>query len=163
MNKKTIITALLAFVAIVGQAQKSLPAFQYSKEPAVLNEIIVGDASQRPDRVGVHNLLKYTLGMVDALRRESAAMDADGHFCKNLPTGTTMECHVKVGECRFTYYVVPGQTVSFTFNLGETKKGLAKALTFSGQLPNFNHNFVYAIELRCGERWRQVPAYWEKG
>ena len=146
MNKKTIITALLAVVAMAGQAQKHLPAFQYSKEPAVLNGIIIGDASQRPNSVGVRYLLKYTSGMGDALRQESTAVDADGHFSLSLPTGTTMDCHVTVGNCRFTCYVVPGQTVSFTLNLGKIKKGLAKALTFSGQLADFNHDLVYATK-----------------
>ena len=146
MNKKTIITALLALVAMAGQAQKHLPAFQYSKEPAMLNGIIIGDASQRPNSVGVRYLLKYTSGMGDALRQESTAVDADGHFSLSLPTGTTMDCHATVGNCRFTCYVVPGQTVSFTLNLGKIKKGLAKALTFSGQLADFNHDLVYATE-----------------
>ena len=146
MNKKTIITALLALVAMGGQAQKHLPAFQYSKKPAVLNGMIIGDASHRPNSVGVRYLLKYTSGMGDGLRQESTTVDADGNFSLNLPTGTTVDCHVTVGECRFTCYVVPGQTVSFTLNLGKMKKGLAKALTFSGQLADFNHDLVYATE-----------------
>ena len=146
MNKQTIITALLALVAMAGQAQKHLPELKYSKEPAVLNGIIIGDASQRPNSVGVRYLLKYTSGMGDALKQESTTVDADGHFSLSLPTGTTMDCHVTVGNCRFTCYVVPGQTVSFTLNLGKIKKGLAKALTFSGQLADFNHDLVYATE-----------------
>ena len=146
MHKKTIITALLTIVAMAGQAQKHLPELKYSKEPAVLNGIIIGDASQRPNSVGVRYLLKYTSGMGDALRQESTAVDADGHFSLSLPTGTTMDCHVTVGNCRFTCYVVPGETVSFTLNLGKIKKGLAKALTFSGQLADFNHDLVYATE-----------------
>ena len=48
MNKQTIIAILFALVAIAGHAQRHLPAFQYSKEPAVLNGTIIGDASQRP-------------------------------------------------------------------------------------------------------------------
>ena len=157
MNKKTIITTfptfrrlpvtfLLALVAMIGHAQKHLPAFQYSKEPAVLSGMIIGDASQRPNSVGVRYLLKYTSGMGDALRRESATVDADGCFSLNLPTGTTVDCHVTVGECRFTCYVVPGQTVSFTLNLGKMKKGLTEAVTFSGLLADFNHDLVYATE-----------------
>jgi len=145
--KQSIITALFAFVAMTGWAQKHLPAFQYSKEPAVLNGIIIGDASQRPNSVGVRYLLKYTSGMGDALRRESATVDADGHFSLNLPTGTTVDCYVTVGNCRFTCYIVPGQTVSFTLNLEKLEsQGLAKALTFSGQLADFNHDLVYATE-----------------
>ena len=146
MNKQTIIIALLALVAMTGQAQKHLPELKYSKKPAVLKGMILGDASQRPNSVGVRYLLKYTSGMGDALRQESTAVDADGHFSLNLPTGTTVDCHVTVGECRFTCYVVPGQTVSFTLNLGKMKKGLAEALTFSGQLADFNHDLVYATE-----------------
>ena len=145
--KKTIITALLALFTITGQAQKLLPAFQYSKEPAVLDGIIIGDALQKPDSVRVRYLLKYNSGMGDALRRGSTAVDADGHFCLNLPTGTTVDCYVTVGNCRFTCYVVPGQTVSFTLNLEKQKtQGLSKALTFSGQLADFNHDLVYATE-----------------
>ena len=145
--KKTIITALLALFTITGQAQKLLPAFQYSKEPAVLDGMIIGDASQKPDSVRVRYLLKYNSGMGDALRRGSTAVDADGHFCLNLPTGTTVDCYVTVGNCRFTCYVVPGQTVSFTLNLEKQKtQGLSKALTFSGQLADFNHDLVYATE-----------------
>ena len=157
MNKKSIITTfqtfrrlpvafLLALVAMIGHAQKHLPAFQYSIEPAVLNGMIIGDASQRPNSVGVRYLLKYTSGMGDALRRESATVDSDGCFSLNLPTGTTVDCHVTVGECRFTCYVVPGQTVSFTLNLGKMKKGLTEAVTFSGLLADFNHDLVYATE-----------------
>ena len=146
MYRKSILTLLLALIAMAGQAQKHLPELKYSKEPAVLNGIIIGDASQRPNSVGVRYLLKYTSGMGDALRQESTAVDADGHFSLSLPTGTTMDCHVTVGNCRFTCYVVPGQTVSFTLNLGKIKKGLAKALTFSGLLADFNHDLVYATE-----------------
>ncbi|MBP5513467.1 MAG: hypothetical protein J6Y04_01630 [Bacteroidaceae bacterium] len=146
-NKKTIITAMLTLVTLAGQAQKHLPAFQYSKEPAVLDGMIIGDASQRPNSVGIRYLLSYTSGMGDALRQESTLVDADGHFCLNLPTGTTVSCHVTVGNCRFTCYVVPGQTVSFTLNLEKQKtQGLSKALTFSGQLADFNHDLVYATE-----------------
>ena len=75
MNKKTIITALLALVAMAGQAQKHLPELKYSKEPAVLNGIIIGDASQRPNSVGVRYLLKYTSGMGDALKQESTTVE----------------------------------------------------------------------------------------
>ena len=147
MNKKTIITTLLALVTMAGQAQKHLPELKYSKEPAVLNGIIIGDASQRPNSVGVRYLLKYTSGMGDALRQESTVVDSDGHFSLSLPTGTTVDCHVTVGNCRFTCYVVPGQTVSFTLNLEKLEsQGLTKAMTFSGQLADFNHDLVYATE-----------------
>ena len=145
--RKTVITILLALVAMTGWAQKHLPEFQYSKEPAVLNGKIIGDASQKPESVHVRFLLKYNSGMGGSLRQESAVVDVDGHFNMNLPTGTTVDCHVTVGNCRFTCYVVPGQTVSFTLNLKKLKaKGLAKALTFSGQLADFNHDMVYATE-----------------
>lgn len=111
--KKTIITALLALVAMGGHAQRHLPAFQYSKEPAVLNGIIIGDAAtKRPDSVRVRYALKYSSGMGDAVRRSSSGVDANGHFSLSLPTGTTIDCHVTVGECRFTCYVVPGQTIA---------------------------------------------------
>lgn len=148
MNKKTIITALLALVAMGGHAQRHLPAFQYSKEPAVLKGIIIGDAAtKRPDSVRVRYALKYSSGMGDAVRRSSSGVDANGHFSLSLPTGTTIDCHVTVGECRFTCYVVPGQTVSFKLNLKKQKtQGLSKALTFSGQLADFNHDLVYASE-----------------
>ena len=147
MHKKIIIAILFTFVAMLGRAQKHLPAFQYSKEPAVLKGKIVGEASQRPKSVRVRYLLKYTSGTGDALRQESTSVDADGCFCLNLPTGTTVDCRVTVGECRFTCYVVPGQTVSFKLHLDKLKtKGLAKALTFGGQLADFNHDLVYATE-----------------
>ena len=120
MNKKTIITALLALVAMGGHAQRHLPAFQYSKEPAVLNGIIIGDAAtMRPDSVRVRYALKYCSGMGDSVRRSSSGVDANGHFSLSLPTGTTIDCHVTVGECRFICYVVPGQTVTFTFDLNK--------------------------------------------
>ena len=148
MNKKTIITALLALVAMAGQAQRHLPAFQYSKEPAVLNGIIIGDAAtKRPDSVRVRYALKYSSGMGDAVRRSSSGVDANGHFSLSLPTGTTIDCHVTVGECRFTCYVVPGQTVSFKLNLKkQNTQGLTKALTFGGHLADFNQDLVYATE-----------------
>ena len=147
MNKKTIITILLALIAITGQAQEHLPAMRYSKEPAVLNGQIVGNSPESMDSVRVHYILKYSSGMGDAVRRASAAVDADGRFSLSLPTGTTTDCRVTVGKCHFTCYVVPGQTVAFTLNLKilETQ-GLAKALTFDGQLADFNRDLVYAIE-----------------
>ena len=147
-NKKTIITALLALVALAGQAQKHLPAFRYSKEPAVLSGRIIGDAAtKRPDSVRVRYALKYSSGMGDAVRRSSSGVDADGYFSLSLPTGTTVDCHVTVGECHFACYVVPGETVSFELNLKKQKtQGLTNALTFGGQLADFNHDLVYATE-----------------
>ncbi|MBQ9285847.1 MAG: hypothetical protein IJ209_06175 [Bacteroidaceae bacterium] len=76
--KKAIIATLLALVAMAGQAQKHLPAFQYSGEPAVLSGTIIGEAPQKPDSVRVRYALKYSSGMGDAIRRASAAVDADG-------------------------------------------------------------------------------------
>ena len=147
MNKKTIITILLALVAMTGLAQKHLPAFQYSKEPAVLCGQIIGNNQQITESVHVRYALKYTSGMGDALRQTSAAVDADGRFTLSLPTGTTVDCHVAVGECRFICYVVPGQTVTFTLDLNKLKtQGLANALMFGGQLADFNHDLVYATE-----------------
>ena len=135
MNKKTIITLLFVLVAVAGKAQKHLPAFQYSKEPAVLSGQIIGNNQQITESVHVRYVLKYTSGTGDALRQASAAVDADGRFSLNLPTGTTVDCHVAVGECRFICYVVPGQTVTFTLDLNKLKKqGLANALMFGGQL-----------------------------
>ena len=76
MNKKTIITILLALVAMTGLAQKHLPAFQYSKEPAVLSGQIIGNNQQITESVHVRYVLKYTSGTGDALRQASAAVDA---------------------------------------------------------------------------------------
>ena len=147
MNKKLIIATLLIIGTLAGWAQKHLPALQYSQEPAVLNGIIIGDASQKPNSVGVHYLLRFTSGMGDAFRQQSAVIGADGHFSLSLPTFTTVCCHVSVGSCSFTCYVVPGQTVSFTLNLDKLEsQGLSRALTFSGQLADFNHDLVYATE-----------------
>ena len=147
MNKQTIIAILFALVAIAGHAQRHLPAFQYSKESAVLNGTIIGDASQRPNSVGVRYVLKYSSGMGDAVRQANADVDANGRFSLSLPTGTTVDCHVTIGECRFVCYLVPGQTVSFKLNLEKQKtQGLTHALTFGGQLADFNHDLVYATE-----------------
>ena len=147
MNKKAIITILFALAAMAGQGQKHLPAFQYSKEPAVLSGQIIGNNQQITESVYVRYVLKYTSGTGDALRQASAAVDADGRFSLNLPTGTTVDCHVAVGECRFICYVVPGQTVTFTLDLNKLKtQGLANALMFGGQLADFNHDLVYATE-----------------
>ena len=138
---------VLALVAVVGQAQKHLPAFQYSKEPAVLSGQIIGNNQQITESVHVRYFLKYTSGMGDALRQASATVDTDGRFSLSLPTGTTVDCQVKVGECRFICYVVPGQTVTFKLDLKKQEtQGLDNALTFGGQLSDFNHDLVYATE-----------------
>ena len=145
--KQTIIITLLAVFAMAGQAQKHLPGIQYSKESAVLNGRIIDDGTRKTDSVRVRYVLKYSSGMGDGIRRKSTALDANGCFSLSLPTGTTLDCLVMVGHCHFTCYVVPGQTVSFTLNLGKLKKqGLAKSLTFSGQLADFNRDLVYATE-----------------
>ena len=147
MNKKTIITILLALVAMAGQAQKHLPAFQYSKEPAVLSGRIVGNSLEGAKKVRVRYLMKYTSGMGEASRQASADVDADGRFCLSMPTGTTTNCQVMVGEYSFPCYVVPGQTVTVTLDLHQLEgKRLANALIFGGQLADFNHDLVYATE-----------------
>ena len=161
MNNKIIITILLALVAMAGQAQKHLPAFQYSKEPAVLSGQIIGNSQERSESVRVRYFLKYTSGMGDALRQTSADVDADGRFSLSLPTGTTVDCHVTVGKCSFTCYVVPGQTVTFKLNLKKQEtQGLANALTFGGQLADFNHDLVYATEqgINPGTIYRDIEA-----
>ena len=147
MNKKLIITTFLIIFTLTGWAQKHLPAFQYSKEPAILNGTVIGKTSQKPNSVGIHYLLKFTSGMGDAFRQKSVAIDANGHFNLSLPIFTPTDCHVTLGSCSFTCYVVPGQTVSFTLNLDKLEsQGLSRALTFSGQLADFNHDLVYATE-----------------
>ncbi len=147
MNEKAIITILLALIAMTGLAQKRLPALQYSKEPAVLSGRIIGNSPEKTESVRVRYNLKYTSGMGDASRQASAAVEADGRFSLSLPTGTTVDCRVTVGKCHFTCYVVPGQTVSFKLDLNKLQtQGLAKALKFSGQLADFNHDLVYATE-----------------
>ena len=147
MSKKIIITTLLALIVMAGQAQKHLPALQYSKEPAVLSGRIIKDSTQKIDDIHARYVMKYGSGMGDGVRFKSAALDADGRFSLSLHTGTTVDCRVFIGEYEFTCYVVPGQTVSFTLNLKKLKtQGLAKALTFSGQLADFNHDLTYARE-----------------
>jgi len=74
MSNKVIITILLALVAMTGLAQKHLPAFQYSKEPAVLSGQIIGNNQQITESVHVRYVLKYTSGTGDALRQASAAV-----------------------------------------------------------------------------------------
>lgn len=121
MNKKIIITALLALIVMAGQAQKHLPELQYSKEPAVLSGRIIKDSTQKIDGVRARYAMKYSSGMGDAMRFRSAALDANGRFSLSLHTGTTVDCLVLIGEYEFTCYVVPGQTVSFTLNLKKLK------------------------------------------
>lgn len=145
--KTVLTTALLFLFTLAARAQMELPAMRYSKEPAVLNGCIIGNSTERTDSVRVRYLLKYNSGLGDCIRRKSAVIDADGNFSLSLPTGTTVDCRVMIGKYSFTCYVVPGQTVSFTLNLEKLKtQGLSKALTFSDQLADFNHDLIYAIE-----------------
>ncbi len=65
---------MLALVAMTGLAQKHLPAFQYSKEPAVLSGQIIGNNQQITESVHVRYVLKYTSGTGDALRQASATV-----------------------------------------------------------------------------------------
>lgn len=147
MSKKTILIALFAFISVTGLAQKHLPGFQYSREPALLSGCVINAGTQKADDVTVSYTLKYSSAMGDALRRHVEALDDSGCFSMNLPTGTTVKCRVFIGDGSFTCYVVPGDTVSFTLDLQKLKtQGMAEALTFNGQLADFNHDLVYATE-----------------
>ncbi len=77
MNKQAIITILFALAAMAGLAHKHLPAFQYSKEPAVLSVQIIGNNQQITESVHVRYVLKYTSGTGDALRQASVGLSAD--------------------------------------------------------------------------------------
>lgn len=144
--KQTILTTLLALVALMGQAQKHLPEIQYSLKPAVLKGRVVKASAEESDTVRVYYLLRYTTGMGDARRWQGTRLDGDGCFTMELPIGMTHQCEVMVGQSSFTCYIVPGETVSFTLDEPKMQThGLRKALKFGGALPDFNLDVAYAI------------------
>ena len=145
--KKTLIIALLALIAVAGQAQNHLPEISYSKKPAVLSGRIIKDGAEAPDTIYLRCLQPYTSGMGDALWRTAVPLDSEGKFKADIPMHITTACTVWIGDLHFDCYVVPGKEVSFILNLRKQKrKGLSAALTFDGELPQFNHDFVYAQE-----------------
>lgn len=148
MKNRILIIAALGVISLTGQAQKSLPRFKYSKEPAVLTCCLVGDSTQRPEDVKVIHWMKYNPGLPgEAIKGKKAALDENGCCSFSLHTGTTAKCLVMIGDDKFTCYAVPGDTVSFTFDLDKIKtQGLSQSLSFSGTLSDFNHDFVYAME-----------------
>lgn len=148
MNHKAIFTSLLAsLICAACMAQDHLPAFTYSRKPAVLNARIVGDNAQNTKDISVSYTMKYSAGMGDARRGKDATPDADGLCSFSLRTGTTVKCTVSVGDIRFNCYVIPGDTVSFALDTGKAlADGLADAITFSGPLARFNHDLVYASQ-----------------
>ena len=147
MKIRILIPALLGILTLTGQTQKHLPRFKYSKEPAVLTGRVVGDSTQKPEDIKVLHWMKYNAGIGDAIKGTKAELDENGCCSFNLHTGTTAKCLVMIGDYEFTCYVVPGDTVSFTFNLDKIKtQGLPQSLSFSGTLSDFNHDLIYAME-----------------
>ena len=147
MKGKTVIAALLPLLASAGYAQSCLPAFRYSREPAVLIGQVVGDSTLKAYDMSVSYTMKYSSGMGDARRGMESAADENGRCLFSLPSGTTVDCLVTVGDHGFSCYIVPGDTVSFTLDAGKLNAhGMADALTFDGQLADFNHDLVYAAE-----------------
>ncbi|MDE6269820.1 MAG: hypothetical protein K2M12_03065, partial [Muribaculaceae bacterium] len=91
--------------------------------------------------------MKYSSGTGDALRRAVAELDDNGCFSLSLHTGTTVKCRCYIGDTEVFFYVVPGDTVSVTLDCEILDKhSLADAITFDGQLADFNHDLVYARE-----------------
>ena len=147
MKNRILIMLVLGFLALTGQAQKNLPRFKYSKEPAVLRGRIVGDSIQIPEEVKAIHWMKYNAGIGDARKDTKAELDENGSCSLSLHTGTTAKCLVMMGDYEFTCYVVPGDTVYFTLDLDRIKtEGLSQSLSFSGALSDFNHDLVYAME-----------------
>ena len=148
MKNRILITVLLVILTLTGQAQKHLPRFKYSKEPAVLRGCLVGDSTQRPEDIDVIHWMKYNPGLPgEAIKDATSSLDENGSCSFSLHTGTTAKCLVMIGDYKFTCYVVPGDTVSFTLDLDSIKThGLSQSLSFSGALSDFNHDLVYAME-----------------
>ena len=147
MRIRILITVLLGILAMTGQAQKHLPRFKYSKEPAVLSGGVVGDSTLRPKDAKVIHWMKYNAGMGDARKDTKEVFDKNGCCSFSLHTGTTANCLVRIGDYEFTCYVVPGDTVSFTLDLDGVKtQGLSQSLSFTGTLSDFNKDLVYAME-----------------
>lgn len=147
MKNKFLLSVLFGFIAFTGQSQKHLPSFKYSKEPAVLIGYLASENMQQDKDVSVSYTMKYNAGMGDARRSGKAVTDKDGCCRFGLHTGTTVECLVKIGDCTFPCYIVPGDTITFTLDMDRVKTdGLAQSLSFSGILADFNHDLVYAIE-----------------
>lgn len=147
MNRIILIITLIALMSASGHAQKRLPAFKYSKEPAVLCGRVVGDSARSVKDVTVFYAMKYSSGTGDAMRRSVAELDDNGCFSMSMHTGTPVRWVCYIGDTAVLLYVVPGDTVSVTLDCGKLKtRGLADAMTFSGTLADFNHDFVYARE-----------------
>ncbi|MDE5871803.1 MAG: hypothetical protein K2H22_07670, partial [Muribaculaceae bacterium] len=145
---RILITVLLGILTLTGQAQNHLPRLKYSKEPAVLRGCLVGDSTQRPEDIKVIHWMKYNPGLPgEALRDKTSSLDEDGCFSLSLHTGAAAKCLVMTEDHKFTCYVLPGDTVSFTLDLDRIKThGLSQSLSFSGILSDFNQDIVYALE-----------------
>lgn len=147
MIRSLIITSLLALGSLSCHAVESLPRFTYSRQPAVFTGCIIPDSTQKIIDIDVVYAMKYSSLTGDALRIFSENLNDDGCFSMSLPTMTTMYCRVMVGDYKFPCYVIPGDTVSFTFDPAKAKsEGLAAAFTFEGALSGFNHDMIYAYE-----------------
>lgn len=146
--KRNFIACVFMMVcALTGLTQQHLPRFKYSTAPAVLNAYIIGDSTRIPDDVRAIYTMKYSDGMGNARKGKKAILDENGFCSLSMPTGTTVSCNVIVGEHNFNCYVVPGDTVSFTLDLGTLENnGIAKAISFQGILADFNHDLVHAQE-----------------
>ena len=147
MKIQILITVLLGILTLTGQAQKHLPRFKYSKEPAVLRGCLVGDSTPRPEDARVIHWMKYNPGLPGkAIKDATSSLDENGCCGFSLHTGTTAKCLVMIGDYKFTCYVVPGDTVSFTLDLDGVKtQGLSQSLSFTGTLSDFNKDLVYAM------------------
>lgn len=147
MKNKFLILLAFGLFALTGQAQKNLPRFKYSKEPAVLIGCIVGDSTQKVEDVKLIYTMKYHSGTGDARKGKKAVLDENGCCCFSMHTGTTVVGQVMIGDIEFPCYIVPGDTVVFTLDMGRLKTcGLSQSLSFSGTLADFNHDLVYATE-----------------
>ncbi|MDE6269173.1 MAG: TlpA family protein disulfide reductase [Muribaculaceae bacterium] len=147
MLRSAIIASILALLSLSSHAADPLPPFKYSRQPAVLIGCIIPDSTQKIVDIDVQYAMKYSSLTGDALRIFSEDLNDDGCFTMSLPTMTTMYCRVMIGDYKFPCYVIPGDTVSFTFDPAKARsEGLAAAFTFDGALSTFNHDMVYAYE-----------------
>ncbi len=146
-NKTFFLISVLAILFLTCHAAETLPKFKYSRQPAVLTGCIIPDSTQKIVDIDVQYTMKYSSLTGDALRLFSEDLNSDGCFSMSLPTMTTMYCRVMIGDYKFPCYVIPGDTVSFTFDPAKAKsEGLAEAFTFGGVLSGFNHDMIYAYE-----------------
>ncbi len=149
-------------------AQDYLPPLAYSAKPAVLKGKIVwpassvntddttGEVNKTSDnapvlpawdgKVRITYTMQYSSETGDAWRSHTVQADSQGCFRLELPVGMPHACRIKMGETAISCFVVPGDTVAFSFDRGQqAREGWEKALRFFGALSEFNRDYAYAV------------------